>query len=186
MLLEGVDIKSGLLAISTGQRVQTLASITISNIHWGDTVQIVITKILKTTMVTKSNPVLILPPFQDSDLCPVLALRQYIKVTKLIRDNCNNLFLAIVKPHKSVSSQTISRWLVDLLKLSGIDSDKFKGHSFRHASTSKAASCGVNVDTILRRVGWTEKSSVFARFYNRPILDQTQFARSVLNISSKD
>lgn len=187
ILIESCSLKDlsfkliGLLALCTGQRVQTLTYIKLSNIHWGETVQIIISSKLKTTTVTKSNPILIIPPFHDSQLCPVKTLKQYVESTKVIRNGCDELFISFVKPHKKVCSQSISRWLVKLLKLAGIE-DAFKAHSFRHASTSKAARNGVNMDVILRRVGWTVNSSVFARFYNRPVLDESEFAVNVLNI----
>lgn len=138
----------------------------MSNVKWGESVQIIITGRMKTTSVLKNNPVLILPPYQDSDLCPVKVLKQYVECTKLIRNNVDELFISFVKPHKVVVSQTISRWLVEILSIVGIDTNNFKGHSFRHASTSKAARSGVCVDTILQRVGWSKNSTVFARYYN--------------------
>ena len=59
---------------------------------------------------------------------------------------------------------------------------EFRAHSFRHASTSKVAHSGVNVDSILSHVGWRANSSVFARFYNRPVLADNNevFSNAVL------
>lgn len=171
-----------LLALCTGQRVQTLVNIRLSNIKWGNSVQIIIQNRLKTTTVARSNPVLVIPPFHDNQLCPVTVLKQYVECTKLLRNGCDELFISFVKPYKSVGSQTVSRWLVNVLKLAGVNSD-FKAHSFRHASTSKAANNGVNIDSILKRVGWTKNSSVFARYYNRPIIDESEFAKTVMTIN---
>jgi site-specific recombinase XerD len=181
--LRQITLKTvALLALSTGQRVQTLACIKIKNVKLVNPVQIFITDNLKTTSATNRNPVLILPFFQEKELCPALALKQYINVTNNIRKDKDKLFLGIVKPHNPVSSQSISRWLVEVLKLSGIDSSKFHAHSYRHASTSKAESAGVNIDTIFKRVGWTSKSKMFARYYKRPIENVTEFAENVLTI----
>ena len=171
-----------LLALATGQRVQTLASIKIKDIVWGSPVQIKLTAQLKTTSIAKPNPVLILPFFDDVKICPATVLKVYIDRTKLVR-NCENLFVAICKPHKAVGSQTISRWLSNVLELAGIDVNIFKAHSFRHSSTSKAAKLGVNVDTILKSVGWSSKSKIFAKFYNRPVNTSSEFAEKVLSIS---
>jgi len=132
--------------------------------------------------VKRCNPNLVIPPYQDIQLCPVKVLQQYVTVTANLRGTCPDLFISFVKPHKKVTSQTLSRWLVLVLKSAGIDKDKFSAHSFRHASTSKASLNGINTDTILKRVGWSIKSSVFAKFYNRPILDESEFATSVLSI----
>lgn len=94
----------------------------------------------------------------------------------------NDLFIGLVKPHKQVTLQTLSRWLVNILQLSGIYITKFHAHSFRHSSTSKASQVGVNVDTILKRVGWPQGSKTFAKFYNRPF-ESTNFAEAVLSIN---
>ena len=48
------------------------------------------------------------------------------------------MFLATVRPHKAVSTQTISRWLVKVLDKAGIDVSIYSGHSTRAASTTKA------------------------------------------------
>lgn len=179
--LKFLTIKTvGLLALCTGQRVQTLASIILKDIIFGEQVQIKLTAKLKTTAVHRKNPVLILPKFSDEDLCPVKTLYEYVKVTKGLRNGNEKLFISYVKPYKGVTSQTLSRWLTDLLKSSGIDNTIYTAHSYRHAACSKAADKGVTVDTILQRVGWSDKSKVFAKYYNRPISDRTVFARSIL------
>lgn len=170
-----------LLALVTGQRVQTLTAIKLSDIVWENPVQIKISNRLKTTSVNRSNPILVLPPFQDEYLCPVKALKDYIAATKDKRGNCDKLFISFVAPYSAVTSQTISRWLVTVLSLSGIDSSIYTAHSFRHASTSKAELRGVHVDTILKRVGWANNSKVFARFYKRPIENKAEFAQAVLS-----
>ncbi|OXA55413.1 hypothetical protein Fcan01_08961 [Folsomia candida] len=168
-----------LLALATGQSVQTLSSIKLCDIVWGSPIQIKLTSVLKTTTVTRSNPVLVLPSYHDAQICPAQTLRNYVELTKLIR-NSDNIFITTTKPHNAASSQTLSRWLVNVLKLAGIDVGIFHAHSFRHASTSKASQFGVNMDTIIKRVGWAKGSQTFAKFYNRPIDDVTKYADTVL------
>ena len=53
------------------------------------------------------------------------------------------LLLSFIKPHKRVTTQTISRWVLEELDLSGINTDVFTGHPTRSASTSKAKESGV-------------------------------------------
>lgn len=179
--IKNLTIKlAGLLAITSGQRVQTLASINIDNIVNGDPIQIIITDILKTSRPSVCNPVINLPKYDDQKLCVVNVLNEYLKRTSTYR-NDRKLFLGITKPHKPVCSQTISNWLVSLLDLSGIDTSIYHGHSFRHASTSKVASRGISADSIISHVGWSTKSSVFARYYNRPIdTKANEFVNNVL------
>lgn len=171
-----------LLALVTAQRVQTLSSIELCNIVWGEKVQIVITKALKCTSIKASNVVLVLPRFsEDHNLCVVECLSQYIKMTQNIRKG-ESLFISFNKPHDSVTAQTLSRWLCEVLKLGGIDTNKFHGHSFRHSATSKAARGGICIDTIMQRVGWSQKSNTFARFYNRPVDSRDIFGKSILSL----
>lgn len=172
----------GLLALVTGQRVQSLASIKICDIVWGDPVQIKLTAVLKTSRPGRNNPTLILPRYADKKLCVVDALEEYINKTRSYRPD-DQLFLSTVRPYKPVCSQTLSNWLVTLLKDGGIDTSQFQGHSFRHASSSKVAAKGINVDTIIAHVGWSPNSNVFARFYNRPILKENQYANAILSIN---
>lgn len=169
-----------LLAICTGQRVQALASIKIEDIVIQESIQIKLTSRLKTTSVNRSNPILNLPKYTETVLCPVTCLKLYLHQTKALRKEVNQLFVSFAKPHKSVTSQTISRWLVEVLKLAGIDTDVYSAHSFRHASCSKAAKNGVAVDSILKCVGWSKNSQVFANYYNRPVDNNFVFANSVL------
>ena len=58
------------------------------------------------------------------------------------RNGENELF-GTISLHKAVSTKIISRWLVHVLYLAGIDTSTFKGHSVRTAFTSKAKALGV-------------------------------------------
>lgn len=171
-----------LLALVTAQRVQTLAAIEISNIEWTEPVQILIKKSLKCTNIKNPNVVLVIPSYaDDKKLCAVSTLRAYIDRTHSVR-TVSSLFISYQKPHGAVTTQSISRWLCTSLNLAGIDVTKFHAHSFRHAATSKAARQGINIDTILTRVGWSHKSKTFARFYNRPLDNRDCFGKSILTM----
>jgi len=73
-----------------------------------------------------------------------------------------------------------------VLNLAGIDDSVYKGHSYRHASTSCAKEKGLNIDVILKQAGWSEKSKVFAKFYDKPIVNKTSFGTTVLPTNIKD
>ncbi|KYN15066.1 hypothetical protein ALC57_12608 [Trachymyrmex cornetzi] len=89
---------------------------------------------------------------------------------------------SILKPQKPrpVGVQTVSRWIRRSLEECGVQSEYFSAHSTRHASTSFAAKNGVSIDLIKRAAGWSGESRVFAKFYNRPIINPDDFSRSVL------
>ena len=79
------------------------------------------------------------------------------------------LLLGYIKRHAEVSSSTVSWWIKETLKLSGIDVTTFKGHSTRVASSSKVGSIGLSVSNILNRGSWSQKST-WQRFYDKLII----------------
>ena len=67
-------------------------------------------------------------------LCVVNCLHEYEKRTKTFISPPDNtkpkkLLLSYIRPHKPISSDTLSRWVIDFLSDSGVDTDIFKAHS---------------------------------------------------------
>lgn len=184
--LKQLTMKScGLLAILSGQRVQTLSLISLSDIRINEnTIEIYVKETIKTSRPGTVQPNIVLPAFPINDrLCPVKAVTEYIAKTKSLRGSVEQLWISYEKPHSFVKTQTISRWLKSVLFESGIDISIFKSHSFRHASTSKAFEAGVNVDVIFASAGWNERSKVFANFYKCKIDNRCNYAKSILSQS---
>ena len=172
-----------LLALGSGQRCQTLSLLKISQITESDDILFIrVPDRIKTSAPGRAQPLLQFPRFhQKKELCIASILKLYLNRTKELRsDSCDHLFVALRKPHGAVGSQTIGRWIRQMLKECGID-DKFGAHSTRHASTSRAANKGVALDIINRAARWSGESRVFAKFYNRPIVDPKEFANAVLS-----
>lgn len=177
-----------LLSIATGQRLQTLANIRINDIKKSkEEIQIRVPARLKTSRPNAAQPLLILPFLREKPLlCVASALIIYIKKTEKLRGQEEKLFIAIRKPFKKVSVQTISRWINQSLKEAGIDIKIFSAYSIRHASTSAALAKGVDIETIKRTAGWSTKSLMFSKFYNRPIIPNNKtFATMVLTKKNK-
>lgn len=173
-----------LLALVTAHRVQTLSLIRISEIkRYNDKCIITIPDFIKTSGVNKFQPTLLLPFFNERpSICPARTLNSYLDASKPLRgDNCDFLFLSLKKPHKKVSSQSLSRWIKVTLGESGVDFSIFGAHSTRHAATSAANRLGVNIDVIKKTAGWSGNSTAFAKFYNREVSTETQdaFARTL-------
>ena len=78
------------------------------------------------------------------------------------------LLISYVKPHKEVSKDTVSRWIKDVLKSSGIDINTFTSHSCRSAASSKARIVGIHMSKILSNAGWANEKT-FAKYYSRDI-----------------
>lgn len=175
-----------LLALVTAQRMQTLASIDIQNIEKSTgLIEIKIPARLKTSKINKAQPVLSIPFYiENKCICAASALETYLNETKDLRGRETRLFVALKKPHNGVSTQTLSRWIKKTLMESGVDTDAFDAYSTRHASTSSAKRSGVNIDAIRKAAGWTERSSTFARFYDRRVVtSKGMFAKAILDRS---
>lgn len=171
-----------LLALATGQRVQTLSLLKISQISLTDKLIIRISDRIKTSAPGRPQPFFSFSRFKEQEnLCIVHLLESYLAKTSNLRpDTCDSLLISISKPHKAVTAQTISRWIRQGLEECGVDTSIFSAHSTRHASTSRAAHKGVTLDLIKRAAGWTGTSRVFANFYNRPIVNTEEFSNAVL------
>lgn len=180
-----------LLALITAHRVQTLSLIRIENITISDLdISIKIPDTLKTSRIGSIQPNLIIPFYSiKPEICPANTLISYLEQTKSLRGEVDRLFISFRKPYNQVSSQTLSRWIKDTLFECGIDTSVFTAHSTRHASTSNAKKLGVNIDTIKNTAGWSGNSKVFAKFYNRNIINNNdchEFAVTILNNNNLD
>ena len=116
-------------------------------------------------------------------LCPVGTLRHYLKATRNLRpvfpsSKPDPLFVSYVKPHHPITAPTLSRWLRMVLKNAGIDTDIFKAHSVRGASTTAAVNSNVPLDDVMKMADWS-RVSTFQKFYYKPIF-KANYAHSVL------
>jgi len=112
-----------LLALITGHRIQTIASIRIQNINrFPDILEIRITNQIKISSPKNFQPLLVIPYFQDHpDLCLASVIDFYENCTKDARCSANTdlLILTIKKPIHPASSQRISKWIKIILSASG-------------------------------------------------------------------
>lgn len=172
-----------LLALATGQRVQTLGLIMRENIHFSDSgVKILVPDPIKTSKPKSFQPCLNLPYLRENpQLCVASTLKKYLDETADLRQSNDNLFITFKKPHRPASKQSLSRWIKDTLSAAGIDTTIFTAHSTRHSSTSKAQRKGLSLDVIRNSAGWSKNSETFARFYNRPLSETGSFLNSVFD-----
>ena len=160
-----------LLALLSGQRCQTLHLLSVSSmVLKHDSCVFTIHKLLKTSRPGKHVSALTFTAYSpDNRLCPIVCLSEYVKRTSELRKGGDQLLVSFQKPHKPVSTDTISRWLKTVLEKSGIDTSVFKGHSTRAASTSAAAVCKIPLSTIMDNAGWSN-ATTFGKFYKKPIV----------------
>lgn len=175
-----------IIALTSAQRIQSLKHMNLDHLKvTSSSVTFYFEKLLKQSRpgnVGFSVTVEAYPP--DRRLCVVKYIKEYLGRTSTLRGNEKQLFISYKKPHKCVSSQTIARWLKDVLKTAGIDTDKYRAHSTRAASTSAANRGDVPVASILEQAGWASERT-FRRFYNKPKDAKTSFSQAITHSADK-
>ena len=118
---------------------------------------------------------------QDPKLCVVKTLDGCKSGTEGWRsgEECSQLLLSLVNPHKPAVYFTISSWLKNVLRKAGIDIGTLKAHSIRFASTSKADLSGAPTEEILKQWCWSNKST-WKKFYNKSIIQEGQLFQAMV------
>ena len=123
------------------------------------------------------NSKIFVPSFPtNKKLDPKRALAYYLKKTECYRqsgtEDVIRLFLALKKPHNPVSCQTISRWLVSVIKYAhkarGKEVKNVKGHSTRSIGPSWALFNGASLKQIMEAADWSRETT-FIRHYLKPV-----------------
>jgi site-specific recombinase XerD len=99
-------------------------------------------------------------------LCVVKAWQEYFLRTSHIPRPKDRVFVSHQKIVKEIGTEAIAKDTMKLMQLAQIDTTKFKSHSTRMSSASKALEKGASVDEVMRAGRWRSKA-VFDLFYNR-------------------
>ena len=118
-----------------------------------------------------------LPYFDNSKYCPVLSLKNWIKLTNI---KSGPLFRRFAKGSKltlnRLTDQTVALVIKKYLKLAGIESKNYSGHSLRSGFATSAAESGVEERSIMAMTG--HKSTEMVRRY---IKEANLFKNNALN-----
>jgi len=118
-----------------------------------------------------------LPYFDNSQYCPVLSLKKWIEVSSI---KSGPLFRRFAKGSKLTESrltdQTVALLIKEYLKLAGIDSENYSGHSLRSGFATSAAESGAEERSIMAMTG--HKSTEMVRRY---IKEANLFKNNPLN-----
>ena len=101
--------------------------------------------------VQRDRPCLVITLSSESEsycLRTVELLKLYLNKTRLIR-NDPRLFLTCRPPYKPVTTDTLARWIRNVMNDAGIEISVFGVHSVRGASVSSALQNNVSIDSIL-------------------------------------
>ena len=118
-----------------------------------------------------------LPYFDNPQYCPVLSLQKWINISKI---NAGPLFRRFSKgtklTDKRLTDQTVAHLIKKYLKLSGIESKNYSGHSLRSGFATSAAESGAEERSIMAMTG--HKSTEMVRRY---IKEANLFKNNALN-----
>ena len=118
-----------------------------------------------------------LPYFDSPQYCPVVSLKKYIEVSKILS---GPVFRRFTKGSRlsnyRLTDQTVALLIKKYLQLAGIDSKNFSGHSLRSGFATTAAAAGVEERNIMAMTG--HKSTDMVRRY---IKEANLFKNNALN-----
>ena len=118
-----------------------------------------------------------LPYFDNLKYCPVLSLKKWIEISKI---DSGPLFRRFSKGSKltdnRLTDQTIALLIKKYLKLAGIESKNYSGHSLRSGFATSAAESGAEERNIMAMTG--HKSTEMVRRY---IKEANLFKNNALN-----
>ena len=118
-----------------------------------------------------------LPYFDNTQYCPVSSLKKWINISKI---NTGPLFRRFTKglnlTENRLTDQTVALLIKEYLKLAGIGSKNYSGHSLRSGFATSAAESGAEERNIMAMTG--HKSTEMVRRY---IKDANLFKNNALN-----
>ena len=118
-----------------------------------------------------------LPYFENPQYCPVISIQKWIEISKI---KTGALFRRFIKGSKisenRLTDQTVALLIKEYLKLAGIDSRNYSGHSLRSGFATSAAESGAEERSIMAMTG--HKSTEMVRRY---IKEANLFKNNALN-----
>ena len=105
-----------------------------------------------------------LPYFENELYCPVISLKRWLNISKITK---GSIFRRFTKgsnlSNNRLTDQTVALLIKEYLKLAGIDSSNYSGHSLRSGFATSAAESGVEERSIMAMTG--HKSTEMVRRY---------------------
>ncbi|MDC0984014.1 site-specific integrase [Candidatus Pelagibacter sp.] len=118
-----------------------------------------------------------LPYFNNPQYCPVISIRKWIEISNI---SSGALFRRFIKGSKlsvnRLTDQTVALLIKEYLKLAGMESKNYSGHSLRSGFATSAAEAGVEERNIMAMTG--HKSTEMVRRY---IKEANLFKNNALN-----
>ena len=179
-----------LVALTSSDRAQTLHALRKDQVEVVKDVGLVfvVTSLLKHTRRGSPATKVVCVEWDAPELNVAEYVLYYLQRTLKFRrrawrrnkQEVNQLFLSH-RTGKPVLRASISRWIREVMELSGVDVSTFAPHSTRGASISEATRRGASASQILSQGNWTNLGT-YERFYNREVHD-TPVGRMILQAS---
>ena len=111
----------------------------------------------------------------DGLLCPVRAVREYLRRTRDCRPSCSRLFVTVSEPRRPVHPHTLSFWICQVIRraYAGVSEEecrlvKLGSHEIRAVATSALFRKVRSLSSVLKAGTW-RCMSTFASFYLRDV-----------------
>ena len=186
-----------LIAIASGQRRSSLQALSMEpgHLRWENSgVRLIpIPSFIAKNQTASSGSVEIFLPSlasmssveEDKVWCPVRTLKWYLSRTKDLRSS-SSLFVTTTAPHGAASRDTVSRWLVECIKLAGDDvlqAGPVRAHDTRALSTSWALFNGATMEQIQKAAFWANPNSFISCYLKDVVAHEASFALASLGVS---
>jgi integrase len=114
---------------------------------------------------TGVSPPQLVRRYDTPRLCPVRALKLFLALARPRRKVVEKEFLFILPTGMRATVDTLRKWVIDLLCVSGV---KATAGSCRSASSSAACLRKMKMDDIMNSAGW-KRESTFRKYYHRMV-----------------
>ena len=121
---------------------------------------------------------------EDKVWCPVRALKWYLNRTKSLR-SASDLFVTTTAPHRAAFKDTVSRWLIECIKLTGdevLQAGSIRAHDTRSLSTSWALFNGATIEQIQKAAFWSNSNSFISCYLKDVVSHEASFALASLGV----
>ncbi|PIK40160.1 hypothetical protein BSL78_22988 [Apostichopus japonicus] len=98
---------------------------------------------------------------EDKRWCPVRALKWYLNKTEKLRQS-TSLFIIPRPPYAAASKDTLSRWLVEIIRPFTSGTSRPRAHDVRGVAASTALFAGIPVEDILKAAAWKTPTTFVA------------------------
>lgn len=169
-----------LLALASGRRRSEIHALSYSEVQFSEDLVSLDTFpgfLAKNQLPSVLSSPILIPSLKGQDvnllLCPVRALKIYLARVLPIRKNRRRLFISHMESYeKEISADSISRWIVQTIKLAyiskNLQASNVNAHEVRAWASSWAWSNKIPLDDVLKASFWSSENS-FIRYYLRDI-----------------